>query len=187
MRINKTLTVFSCIFIVGAFLPPIYLFCAGVFPMVYASESIGYRYFHCLRILEGDFSVRLPQGHLIGLWQKLIVYFQLKHPYNISNQLPESLQSFSYLTITFNCLLLVAGTVLFFIRNRGYPSRICIFYATLLLVIYGSRSGISAWITPDYYGTEIGLIALSFAFFHRKKKLILISPFCLVASFLGQL
>lgn len=170
MKNNKLLSLLSLVFISGVLLPPTYLYLSNVFPMVYASESIGYRFYHSLRILEGDFSVRLPQGHLINLLQKIKIFIAWFNLGNLSFQTPEILFKFSYYTIALNCTLLLIGSGLFFINNYKSILRMFIFYLIILLAIYGSRSGISAWVSPDYYATEIGLIALSFGLFFAGNK-----------------
>lgn len=147
---------------------PFYLFWNEVSLVAIANESLSYRYFYSLRLLEGDGAgLVFPQGHGLTTFHHLVnlfLTFVLQIP---MSELSARLEIFGYATLMTNTLLL-AFLVFLIASSRRMEAHIKLMLYTLLLSFpYMSRSGISAFFAPDAYALEAVLTGYSvYAFVH---------------------
>jgi hypothetical protein len=155
-----------------ATLIPLALFVSGVSVIVVASESVAYRYFTKVRLLAGEPGLLfLPQGQSVDALQQLIVWVQqsvLRIP-------PDSLRvrfdSFGYLTLLANCVFTWAALLIAFTSTYLRPLDKVSVGVVSLIATYGSASGMSMAMMPDYYGFEtsitIAALVVALASFRR--------------------
>ena len=131
--------------------------------LVFANESLAYRYFACARIWEGDRrSVWLPQGQLLtvlqhGIWWLLNVLG--------IHELRTRLQSFGLAT-TFLITLLALALFVSVARSRilWWTDKVLIVFATLG-PLYLFTPGYYYSASPDYYHLDVILGGMALALF----------------------
>jgi hypothetical protein len=154
--------------------PAISLYRHGVSLLTVASESLGYRYFYSLRAQEGhERGLFLPQGQSLTAIH-LAFNWGLSHLLRLPvSELRARTDLFGYGTLLLNGAL-IAGVLLGAANLRGLrPWDRVVVMAFPVIAIFSSSSGLSAIITPDYYGLEIGLSAacmLVFLVLHRNRE-----------------
>ena len=141
-------------------LPAILLFASDVSLIAITNESLAYRFFFSLRLLSGsDDVVFLPQGQALTALQQLFHLLFGTIPAG-PDGLRAALDRFGYLTLGANLLLLAGSFLLLFASSSTKCDRLLVL-ACGLFATYGSRSGINAAMTPDYYVFESSLTILS--------------------------
>jgi hypothetical protein len=133
----------------------------------FLGESLAYRYFASMRILNGDAEgIWLPQGYLINIVQHVIVFFTKNHLNFNSEALRQNFNIFGYATnvvIVFFAALISAYA--FFSKKLDSIDRTA-FVFTLLIPVYGFLGqGIYYSILPDYYHLNIVLVSLTVLIF----------------------
>ncbi len=154
------------------FLPPSIYLANGVALTAVANESLSYRYFYSLRLLQGEVSgIVLPQGQALTI---LHHGFNLLLTYVLHLPLTDTwsrMEIFGYLSL-FSVSLLSSGILLWI----GVSKKIE-WHLKILLIIgfisfcYASRSGLSAFATPDYYSFESLLTMSSLCLFIYTKNM----------------
>ena len=141
---------------------PIAQICVSrISPLVYASEAIGYRYFHSFRLLNGNKeAILLPQGHAMGLIQHFVVSGQSLFS-NLS--LRWRLDGFAYATLFAMLTALATGFFVLQRRGRHDPLAVILVASVPLGAFYACRSGISALVGADYYAYEVVLVVWGLA------------------------
>jgi hypothetical protein len=143
-------------------LVPLALLLSGVSIVVVASESVGYRYFTNLRLIEGErSSLFVPQGHTVGALQHLIMSLQqavLRIP---PTRLRATLDTFGYITLLVNWAGTAAALIAAFSSRHLTRREKVSVGAVALVATYGSASGISIAMMPDYYGFETTLTVVA--------------------------
>jgi len=141
---------------------------AGVSPVISANESLAYRYFHSMRLLQDrDGDVFLPQGHTPGL-----LYHGINLGLSFVVRLPEQdlrrrVDTFAH-SIALLLWLSVSAIILLCLHSRKLGLSDGLLVAIVPLAqVYGSMSGLRAWVAPDYYQAEIVLGALALMLFLR--------------------
>lgn len=152
--------------------PPILIYFKHVSPLVYASESIGYRYFYSYRILNGDYeNTFLPQGHTLGLFQHAIVG-AMDAFCPTTRALRLQLDTFAYATMLGAVILTGVALVWAIIRARLDCPSLLLIGVVLVASVYACRSGISNLIGADYYSYEVSfsILALALALPYSKNR-----------------
>ena len=135
--------------------PAFYLFINDISLVAVANESISYRYFYSFRILHGESeNLFFPQGQLLTAVQILFNWFMDKVLAIPPHDLHLRMDAFGYTTLAINWLVALVAICAAFRSTSLTTSDRLTFTAVTLFVVYGTRSGISAAITPDYYGLE---------------------------------
>lgn len=148
----------ACISTVVVGLVPLALLLSGVSIIVVANESVGYRYFFNLRLLAGEQSgLFVPQGHSVGALQHLILWIQQVVLGMPPSRLRATLDTFGYLTLLVNWACTAAGLIAAFSSRRLTDADKVSVGAVALVASYGSASGVSMGMMPDYYGLETAI------------------------------
>ena len=149
-------------------LPPLIMLAFGVSPVAVVTESLGYRYFNSLRLLEGERGlIFIVQGQTPALVQHAI-NLALSGAGIPIETLRLRLDLFAYGFSFFNaalmgwvvCAALVGGTL------RATDKLLIV--TSTLAGGFVSRSAISASMTPDYYAFESTLSTLGLWLFLRR-------------------
>ena len=151
--------------------PAIYLAAHRVSLVGVVPESLGYRYFMSLRILEGggDF-VFIIQGQTLTVAQHAI-QLALSHLIGLPvTDLATRLDAFGYATLALNAALMGAVLVLGFGDGRLSGIDRWLVGTVAISAVYSSRSGLSAAMTPDYYFTEAAFTVLALVVFLRQAR-----------------
>jgi hypothetical protein len=125
-------------------------------PISYASEALGYRYFHSYRLLHGDKSpIWEAQGQTLGV---------LHHGINLlidgvlvrsNSDLRARIDLFSHLTLAANALLLAAILLAAAANLRLTRNDLLILGGVSIFGVFGSGWSLQAAASPDYYLFEI--------------------------------
>jgi len=152
-----------CIGILGLVygFPAFYLFVHDVSLVAVANESLSYRYFYSFRIWNGENeSLFTAQAQLLNSMHILFQWVMDDMLMLPADNLRARMEMFGYATLVINWVIgLLAIAVLFLCRSLSWMDRL-VCSTVSLFVVYGSRSGISAAMTPDYYGMEASLVLL---------------------------
>lgn len=136
-------------------LPWLWFLCHGISLISCASESIGYRYFHSLRLVRGEQStIWEAQGHTVGVLHE---FFQWLLDRGGITDLRVRIDLFSYGTLAANSL--VFGFVACRIARSPLVDLTAryLIAAVALFGVYGSWWGLAASRLPDYYTWEVTL------------------------------
>src|SRR5688572_15508180 len=140
----------------------------GVSPVAVVTESLGYRYFNSLRLLEGERGlIFIVQGQTPGLVQHAInlALSGIGIPIEV---LRLRLDLFAYIFSFLNAALM-AGIVCAALLGGVLRSTDKLLIVTSVLAGgFVSRSAISASMTPDYYAVESTLSTLGLWLFLRQ-------------------
>lgn len=149
-------------------LPPLIMLAFGVSPVAVVTESLGYRYFNSLRLLEGERGlIFIVQGQTPGLVQHAInlALSGIGIPIEV---LRLRLDLFAYIFSFLNAALM-AGIVCAALLGGVLRSTDKLLIVTSVLAGgFVSRSAISASMTPDYYAVESTLSTLGLWLFLRQ-------------------
>jgi hypothetical protein len=149
-------------------LPPLIMLAFGVSPVAVVTESLGYRYFNSLRLLEGERGlVFIVQGQTPGLVQHAINLALSRVGIPIET-LRLRLDLFAY-AFSFLNAALMAGIVCAALLGGALRSTDKLLIVTSVLAGgFVSRSAISASMTPDYYAVESTMGTLGLWLFLRQ-------------------
>ena len=149
-------------------LPLLIMLAYGVSPVSVVTESLGYRYFNSLRLLEGERGlIFIVQGQTPGLVQHLINLGMSAAGIPIEALRPR-LDLFAYLFSFLNAAVM-AGVVFAALLGRTlHATDKLLVVTTVLAGGFVSRSAISASMTPDYYAVESMMSALGLWLFLRQ-------------------
>jgi hypothetical protein len=149
-------------------LPLLIMLAYGVSPVSVVTESLGYRYFNSLRLLEGERGlIFIVQGQTPGLVQHLISLAMSAAGLPIESLRPR-LDLFSYSFSFLNAALMawVICAALMGSTLRGSDKLLIV--TSALAGGFVSRSAISASMTPDYYAVESTMSTLGLWLFLRQ-------------------
>jgi hypothetical protein len=156
---------------VACALPAIYLAIHNVSLVGVVPESLAYRYFMSLRVLEdGRDFVFIIQGQALAVAQHAI-QLGLSHLAALpTTDLATRLDAFGYTTLALNAALMAAVLWLGFADRRLRGIDLWLIGTLAISSVYSSRSGLSAAMTPDYYFTEAALTVLALVLFLRQTR-----------------
>lgn len=152
--------------IVLLFFPPLIYLKNGIALTAVANESLSYRYFYSLRLLQGEASgIVLPQGQALTILQHgfnllltYVFHFPLTDTWN-------RMEIFGYLSL-FSVSLLSSGILIWIGISKKIEWQIKILLTIVLISFcYASRSGLSAFATPDYSSFEAVLTMFAVCLF----------------------
>jgi hypothetical protein len=121
--------------------------------VLFANESIAYRYFFSVRIPDGEgASAWLPQGQLLTLLQHGIVLWQTKIAGMSPGDIEHTLQPFGLATSAV-VLALGAALLLYGINTQRFTTRdkILLSFAALVPIFVTRANGFYYSTLPDYY------------------------------------
>ena len=167
----KFILFFACLFAAVILVAPIgALFYSDILLTAVANESLSYRFFYSWRLIgEGGDILLHPQGHLLtaiqNIFQSLSIGLNSPSPTSLLIQL----EAFGYFTLSI-AVVMICALFMFVARTPTIPisSRLLI-VAVVVWGFYGSRSGISALVTPDYYSFEVIITGFALLFFARQQ------------------
>ena len=161
---SKLGPLFDCVIAVAVTvvlaLPIVTYLALGIDLIAISEESVGYRYFYSLRLLNGDVgNPWLPQGQLVGLFHQFIQVLLSVSGY-AAQSLERQIEAF---TIVATLLpLLLTGLTLPFVTS-AIPSRSgkLVYAAAILLAAYQVRAGGGYHLLlPDYYAWVMPLASI---------------------------
>ena len=135
--------------------PTLALLLSDVSLVAVTNESLSYRFFYSLRLLNGDGGgIVLPQGHILTVFHHLLHLTAMPMAERVGVSILSRLDLFGYLTMGATALIGLA-LVAKIARAPFLPwhLKLLVLCAVANFAV-GSRSGISAFATPDYYSLE---------------------------------
>jgi hypothetical protein len=152
----------------GAFaLPLLRVLVTNAQYVLFANESVAYRYFLSVRILYGEGETAwLPQGQLVTLLQNGIVLWLSKVAGMPLGDIEHTLQPFGLATSAIVTALGV-GILSYGITNRRFTveDRLLVAFAALVPILVTRNSGFYYSTLPDYYFLTMVLVLAYLVFF----------------------
>jgi hypothetical protein len=137
-------------------LPWLTILCRGISPISYASEALGYRYFHSYRILNGDPSaIWEAQGQVLGAFHNGLNLLIDRVLLRANPDLRARLDLFSHLTLLANAVLLGGALLLAARSRRVLLGDLCSLGSVAAFGVFAWGGGFLLAHTPDYYVFEI--------------------------------
>jgi len=137
-------------------LPWLTILFRGISPISYASEALGYRYFHSYRILNGDDStIWEAQGQALGAFHNGLNLLLDKVLLRANPDLRARLDLFSHLTLLANASALGAVLILAARSRRMLLGDLLTLGSVAAFGVFAWGGGFLLAHTPDYYVFEI--------------------------------